>query len=148
MFRSIRWRIAAAFAVLLVVCIGGLSAYLSYFFRENYMDNLRTQLTDQARLVGDASEPYFLSGDTDNVDGLAKRLGGQIDARVTIIDSDGTVLGDSREYPADMENHGDRPEVIDALQNGVGEAVRMSNTLGSQNCRPCTFTVAACRLLL
>ena len=95
MFRSIRWRIAAAFAVLLVVCIGGLSAYLSHFFRDNYMDNLRTQLTDQAKLVGDASEPYFVGGETDDLDALAKRLGDQIDARVTIIDSDGTVLGDS-----------------------------------------------------
>lgn len=54
MFRSIRWRIALAFAALIVVCIGGLSAYLSHFFRDNYVDNLRAQLTDQARLVGDA----------------------------------------------------------------------------------------------
>lgn len=129
MFRSIRWRIAAAFAVLLVVCIGGLSAYLSYFFRENYMDNLRTQLTDQARLVGDASEPYFDSGETGDLDALAKRLGEEIDARVTIIDSEGTVLGDSQEDPAEMENHSDRPEVIEALAGGTGSDVRRSETL-------------------
>src|SRR5512137_1596833 len=97
MFRSIRWRIAAAFAVLLIVCIGGLSAYLSYFFRDNYVDNLRTQLMDQAKLVGDASETYFVGGNADNLDALAKRLGGQIDARVTIIGRNGTVLGDSEE---------------------------------------------------
>ena len=129
MFRSIRWRIAAAFAVLLVVCIGGLSAYLSDFFRENYMDNLRTQLTDQARLVGDASEPYFDSGETGDLDALAKRLGEEIDARVTIIDSEGTVLGDSQEDPAEMENHSDRPEVIEALAGGTGSDVRRSETL-------------------
>ena len=129
MFRSIRWRIAAAFAVLLVVCIGGLSAYLSYFFRENYMDNLRTQLTDQARLVGDASEPYFDSGETGDLDALAKRLGEEIDARVTIVDSEGTVLGDSQEDPAEMENHSDRPEVIEALAGGTGSDVRRSETL-------------------
>ena len=130
MFRSIRWRIAAAFGVLLVVCIGGLSAYLSYFFRENYMDNLRTQLTDQARLVGDASEPYFDIGETGDLDALAKRLGEEIDARVTIIGSDGTVLGDSEEEdPATMENHSDRPEVIEALAGGTGSDVRRSETL-------------------
>jgi two-component system phosphate regulon sensor histidine kinase PhoR len=128
MFRSIRWRIAAAFAVLLVVCIGGLSAYLSYFFRENYMDNLRTQLTDQARLVGDASEPYF-DGETEDLDAMAKRLGDQIDARITIIDGDGTVLGDSDEDPAEMENHRDRPEVSEALKDGTGSDVRRSETL-------------------
>jgi two-component system phosphate regulon sensor histidine kinase PhoR len=129
MFRSIRWRIAAAFAVLLVVCIGGLSAYLSHFFQDNYMHNLRTQLTDQAKLVGDASEPYFLSSDVDQLDALAKRLGGQIAARVTIISSDGTVLGDSEADPATMENHGDRPEVREALAKGEGSDVRRSETL-------------------
>ena len=131
MFRSIRWRIAAAFAALLIVCIGGLSAYLSYFFRGNYVDNLRTQLTDQAKLVGDASEPYFSAGDTGELDTLAKRLGDQIDARVTIIRSDGTVLGDSEEEdPATMENHLGRPEVSRALVAGTGSDIRRSETLG------------------
>src|SRR5512136_930212 len=127
MFRSIRWRIALAFAALLIVCIGGLSAYLSHFFRENYVDNLLTQLTDQAKLVGDASEPYFSSGVTGELDTLAKRLGRQIDARVTIIASDGNVLGDSEEEDlAAMGNHGDRPEVIEALANGTGSDIRRS----------------------
>lgn len=129
MFRSIRWRIAVAFAALLVVCIGGLSTYLSYFFRDNYMGSLKTQLADQARLVGDASEPYFESGETEDLDVLAKRLGDQIDARITIIGSDGAVLGDSDEDPAAMENHSDRPEVIEALAEGTGSDVRRSETL-------------------
>jgi two-component system phosphate regulon sensor histidine kinase PhoR len=129
MFRSIRWRIAAAFAVLLVVCIGGLSAYLSHFFRDNYMSNLRMQLTDQAKLVGDASEPYFDGGEIDGLDALAKRLGEQIDARVTIIGSNGAVLGDSEEDPAEMENHSDRPEVIEAIAEGTGSDIRRSDTL-------------------
>jgi two-component system phosphate regulon sensor histidine kinase PhoR len=129
MFRSIRWRIAVAFAALLVVCIGGLSAYLSHFFRDNYVNNLRTQLTDQAKLVGDASEPYFLSEEGSELDILAKRLGEQIDARVTIIAGNGIVLGDSEEDPATMENHSNRPEVIEALAEGTGSDIRRSETL-------------------
>ena len=131
MFRSIRWRIALAFAALIVLCIVGLSAYLSYFFRHYYQDSLTTQLTDQAKLVGDAGEPYFVGGETDNLDTLAKRLGEQIDARVTIIGSDGTVLGDSEEEdPATMDNHSDRPEVREALAEGTGSDIRRSETLG------------------
>jgi two-component system phosphate regulon sensor histidine kinase PhoR len=130
MFRSIRWRIAVTFAVLIVLCIVGLSAYLSYFFRHYYQDSLTTQLTDQAKLVGDAGEPYFVSGDTEYLDTLAKRLGEQIDARVTIIGSDGTVLGDSEEDPATMDNHSDRPEVRRALTQGTGSDIRRSETLG------------------
>jgi two-component system phosphate regulon sensor histidine kinase PhoR len=131
MFRSIRWRIAVTFAALIALCIVGLSAYLSYFFRHYYQDSLTTQLTDQAKLVGDAGEPYFVSGDTDYLDTLAKRLGEQIDARVTIIGRDGTVLGDSEEEnPATMDNHSDRPEVRGALADGTGSDIRRSETLG------------------
>ncbi len=129
MFRSIRWRIAVAFAALLILCIGGLSAYLSHFFHDNYVSNLRTQLTDQAKLVGDASEPYFLSGDTSELDTLAKRLGEQIDARVSIIRSDGVVLGDSEVDPATMDNHSGRLEVVEALDKGTGSDIRRSETL-------------------
>lgn len=128
MFRSIRWRIALAFAALIVVCIGGLCAYLSQFFRDNYVDSLRQQLTDQARLVGDASEVLFAGGGTGDVDALAKRLGGQIDARVTIIAGDGAVLGDSEEDPAAMESHGNRPEVVKAIAEGTGSDIRRSET--------------------
>jgi two-component system phosphate regulon sensor histidine kinase PhoR len=58
--------------------------------------------------------------------------GADKDSRITLIDPDGVVTFDNRVPVAQLDNHGDRPEVIDALQNGVGEAVRMSNTLGSQ----------------
>ena len=128
MFRSIKWRIATAFIVLIIICIGVLSTYLVRFVQSNYSSNLESQLTNQARLVGDASAPYFVSGQT-SVDVIAKRLGEQIDARVTIIDKSGVVLGDSEENPAAMENHGNRPEVIDALSSGAGSSIRYSNTL-------------------
>jgi len=49
---------------------------------------------------------------------------------VTLIALDGTVLGDSWEDPATMENHSTRPEVRAALESGVGESTRYSTTVG------------------
>ena len=129
MFRSIRWRIAVTFALLILICIGGLSAYLLHFVKGDYLDNLRTQLINQAQLVGDSSEPYFEGGQAENIDALARRLGNKIGARITIIDEDGVVLGDSEKDPSTMENHGNRPEVIEALSSGVGSSIRYSTTL-------------------
>ncbi|TLN06674.1 cell wall metabolism sensor histidine kinase WalK, partial [bacterium] len=130
MFRSIRWRTAVAFVVLIVICIAGLSTYLSHFFRESYQDSLKQQLTNQALLIGDSSVSYFANGQNEDIDALAKRLGEQINARVTIIDRNGVVLGDSNEDPATMENHADRPEVMEALAQGTGSSIRYSATLG------------------
>jgi two-component system phosphate regulon sensor histidine kinase PhoR len=131
MFRSIRWRIAIPFIVLILAAIGGLGFYLSDFMRDNYMDNLRSELISEARLLSNASQPYFSSGQEAELDALADRLGEQIDTRITIIALNGTVLGDSERDPATMENHADRPEVIQALSpEGIGISTRHSATLG------------------
>ncbi|MCL2030415.1 MAG: ATP-binding protein [Oscillospiraceae bacterium] len=50
--------------------------------------------------------------------------------RVSLIDATGAVIYDNRADPETMENHLDRPEVRDALQNGRGESERFSDTLG------------------
>ncbi len=60
---------------------------------------------------------------------FAKAQGENIDARITIIDEEGVVLADSEFDPAEMENHLFRPEVQQALKNGVGMASRWSDTL-------------------
>ncbi len=50
--------------------------------------------------------------------------------RITLIDTDGTVLYDTEADPADMPNHADRPEVIQAFEEGRGNSERSSSTLG------------------
>lgn len=130
MFRSIRWRIAAAFAVVVVLCIIGLSLYLAQFVRNEHIDNLKVQLADQAWIIADSSTPHFADDQTADLQALAIRLGNLVSGRVTIIAGDGTVLGDSEEDPADMENHSGRPEVVRALSGEVGSSIRHSETLG------------------
>lgn len=59
--------------------------------------------------------------------------------RITLIAPDGHVLFDSNSNPQTMDNHANRPEVITALQNGVGNATRISATLRVQ-----TYYYAIC----
>lgn len=129
MFRSIQWRIAVPFILLVVISMGVLGLYLTNFARDLQLDSLRSHLGKEARIIAEASQPAFL-GHGDDLDALAKKIGEGIDARVTIIAVDGTVLGDSQEDPSTMENHATRPEVRDALQSGIGESIRYSTTLG------------------
>ena len=71
-------------------------------------------------------------GDIPAVDAWADRSGRAVGRRVTVIDPQGRVLGDSN-VPLDsvplMENHAGRPEVRAALDTGVGEASRLSWTI-------------------
>jgi len=117
------------FILLIVISMGVLGLYLTNFARDLQLDSLRSHLEKEARIIAEASQPAFL-GHGDDLDALAKKIGEGIDARVTIIAVDGTVLGDSQEDPSTMENHATRPEVRDALQSGIGESIRYSTTLG------------------
>lgn len=53
------------------------------------------------------------------------------DKRLTIIDTDGTVLADTDADASTLEDHNSRPEVVQAEATGWGEAVRQSDTMGT-----------------
>ena len=50
--------------------------------------------------------------------------------RVTVIDKNGNVVFDSVEDRNDMDNHGMRPEVKEAMKAKVGDSIRKSDTVG------------------
>ena len=52
--------------------------------------------------------------------------------RITWIDTDGTVLFDTRVDLTAMENHADREEIREAMEHGSGSAVRNSSTMTEQ----------------
>jgi two-component system phosphate regulon sensor histidine kinase PhoR len=119
-----------AMVLLVFICIGALSTYLIHTFKNNYLINTDAQLTKQARLIAYNSAPYFSSGDISSLDVLAKRSGMFINARITFIGLDGTVLGDSEQDPSSMENHATRPEISEALHGKEGSNIRFSSTMG------------------
>jgi len=130
MFRSIQRRITISFILVVLIIMGVLGVYLVNSTRDSQLDSLRSQLENEARITAEASLPGLLNGDEQsNLDVLAEKLGTDIDARITIVALNGTVLGDSGEDPSNMENHADRPEIVDALATGIGESTRYSTTL-------------------
>lgn len=51
--------------------------------------------------------------------------------RISLIGADGTVLYDNDADVGELENHGSRPEVAEALEKGSGQSIRRSGTLGT-----------------
>lgn len=52
--------------------------------------------------------------------------------RYTLFALDGTVLADTEEEAGELENHREREEIAEALQNGSGSALRYSDTMNQQ----------------
>jgi two-component system phosphate regulon sensor histidine kinase PhoR len=123
-----------AISLALVVGVGLVSGiYMEQHLRAWLHARIETELLGQARLGRDLVEllPGSLASDEDT-DRLADRLGASSAGRVTIIRQDGVVLGDSELDLKDVrhvENHGNRPEVSQALSNGHGAAQRFSTSV-------------------
>ena len=56
----------------------------------------------------------------------------QVKTRLTVIDKAGDVIYDSKSGEFALENHSARSEVVNAFNNGHGEALRTSETIGKQ----------------
>lgn len=92
----------------------------------------------EAELAAKAMAKVIISemgDDSATFDETAKTLGAALayetytPYRITIIAPDGVVLGDSRADIKIMENHADRPEVIQAMAEGTGVSRRDSDTV-------------------
>ena len=111
--------------------MGVVSLYLVNFVRGTYTSNLEERLEHEAGLIGENSAMFFRGPlDPGGLQEANERIAGLIDARITVIDLDGTVLSDTWEDPESMENHALRPEVLGALNTGLGKSTRFSSTVG------------------
>ena len=124
MFRSFRARIF--WAILLVTAVAaGLSLWLTReWLEERQLDEARTGLLREARVAGE----LMLRGEND-LEVLARVLD-LPDLRLSLLDADGNVLAETGGVsPEGMDNHGDRPEVVQARSEGQGYSLRASGTL-------------------
>jgi two-component system, OmpR family, phosphate regulon sensor histidine kinase PhoR len=130
MFYSIRWRIGLPFILLILEVMLVLGIYVTSYVKNSYLADLESNLHDKADLISDTLRPQ-LENDSNiqQVDSLAKHWAEIVNARVTIISADGTVLGESQEDRTKMDNHSTRPEIMQARTNGWGSSTRFSNTV-------------------
>lgn len=112
-------------SILLVACTVLLACYLviltslNDYFTSLRKSQLKTQLSFASTAVEDEGIEYLK-----NVENGEYRL--------TLIDTDGTVLYDTGADASAMENHSDRREFQEAFLSGYGESHRYSRTLTEQ----------------
>ena len=123
---SLAGRLLTAYAIVFILLIG--------FFGLLTLDGVEAVLRRQAtesleHQLGTVRLALAPVADADLAESGAA-LARALDARLTVIASDGRVLADSAFDPAAMENHASRPEVAAALQGRTGQDSRASDTTG------------------
>jgi len=100
--------------------------YSGTIIKDFYISSLSGKMQREARVVS-----LLLPPQTEGaaLDAICRKLARDLGVRLTVIALDGKVLGDSDEPSNAMENHGTRPEVIEALSKGIGQSIRYSATV-------------------
>ena len=130
--RRLIWQLYASFLAIIVVALGLATFYASRTVHDFYLGQVEQSLLLAAEMVRPEAAGALETKTPADTDVLCKQLGQSVGSRMrlTIIALSGKVLGDSMEDPASMENHSNRPEVIEALSKGLGRSIRPSPTLG------------------
>jgi two-component system phosphate regulon sensor histidine kinase PhoR len=130
---KIHWKLMASHLTLVLLLGAILYGYLSHTLENHLNAEIRDNLFNEARLVKVMSSKEIADMDRD-APTLARTVGKEIKARVSIIASNGKVAGDSELNESELrtlENHANRPEFIQAIERGQGIATRFSSTLGT-----------------
>ena len=97
----------------------------SFIMYDKFNATMKTGVRDEAEYVKvgleEAGETY-----------LNDKVGNATDTRITLTDEKGNVLYDSEADATRLPNHSDRPEFVQAMEDGQGESVRYSETLAQQ----------------
>src|SRR4051812_39113452 len=91
--QTLATRLALTYTVLTLLIMAGLGWSLAGTVRNFYLDRLEGDLLDETIVAGDVLGPLVEDGAiTSEIDAAADRLGTSLNARLSVIGPDGTVL--------------------------------------------------------
>ncbi|MCD2254625.1 two-component system histidine kinase PnpS [Listeria marthii] len=127
-------KIGLSFIILFFVVMVIVGVFSGELMKSTYLNMKESQLEDDAKILLQTTniENLDLDKDAAAIQKSLDPLGDEIDARITVIDSEGDVVADTKKDPENLDNHMNRPEVTDILEKGksVGISIRESDSLG------------------
>ncbi|EHW1484625.1 PAS domain-containing protein [Listeria monocytogenes] len=127
-------KIGLSFFILFFVVMVIVGVFSGELMKSTYLNMKESQLEDDAKILLQTTnmENLDLDKDAATIQKSLDPLGEDIDARITVINSEGDVVADTKKDPEKLDNHMNRPEVTDILKKGesVGISIRESDSLG------------------
>jgi two-component system phosphate regulon sensor histidine kinase PhoR len=123
MKRHLFYKIFGSYLVIVALSFLVLNLFVRDEIRKMMIGQIEEQFLTYARLI-DLNEPQDISRQLKQITQISG-------ARITLIDAQGRVFGDSEKEPAGLDSHFNRPEVQEARVRGKGKSVRFSKSIGT-----------------
>ncbi len=127
--KSLIWHLYPYYLLVIVISLVAASWYASRSARQFNIERVTSDLEARALLVERHLAERLPDEGEWEVAPLCKELGTLSGMRITVILRNGRVICDSEEDPSRMEDHSDRPEIVQALAGLTGKSIRYSSTL-------------------
>jgi len=126
------WKLYIVYTVLLLGALAAGGFLLQSRLEKRVIAQCTENAFSLARLVGEAIVCTGIPpGD---VDRFSKRLSRTTGVRISIMDQAGRILGDSSREAGIGDRRDTRPEIVSAISEGSGWAIRPSTTVGIEMC--------------
>ena len=130
MFRSrFLWKLYFGYALLILLTTGIVGGLVGMQIARRTLAETDRRLESEAFLLRYIAAGRLGTEREAELQAQVSSLGRDLGTRFTIIGADGVVVADSEQRPGLMDNHGTRPEVLQASAEGFGTASRYSKTM-------------------
>ncbi|OKP75767.1 PAS domain-containing sensor histidine kinase [Paenibacillus sp. P3E] len=132
--RPFRIRLTLILMALIGISMIGAGITMAKLFKDSHISALEENMSREINLLSgtlqfrDTASPDAVSYYTKQAENIAKLTS----SRITFILKDGKVIGDSEKNPMEMDNHSTREEEVLAAKEGIGRAIRYSDTLNRE----------------
>ncbi len=127
--KKLVWQLFPPFLLIIICALLAVTWTISREIETFHTRQTTQDLENRAILAGKLMRGQMSIANRDHIDRLCKDLGSSTATRFTVILNNGEVIGDSEKKPEQMDNHGTRPEISQALRGHVGIRKRFSQTL-------------------
>jgi len=132
-FSTLRFKILFSYVLVVLFALSVTAFFLDRSLEKHALQDLHSSIGIQAWLIAAQLDLARLAKeDAPYLDAFVKKSGRITGSRVTVVSASGRVLGDSQQsYPEilKMENHLNRPEIIEASGHEAASVTRYSHTL-------------------
>ncbi len=132
--RPFRIRLTFILMALIGISMIGAGITMAKLFKDSHISALEENMSREIKLLSgtfhftDTDSPGAVSYYTEQAEHIAKLT----NSRITFITKNGKVIGDSEKNPLEMDNHSTREEEVLAAKEGIGRAIRYSDTLNRE----------------
>ena len=125
---KLKWQLFPSHIIILICVLSAVAWFGAKSLKQFYVEQTGVFLEAQSNLILPGVIEFTAAEKLSELDAFCRETGKKISTRITVIEPDGTVICDSdRDFHA-MQNHANRPEIVQALAGNLGSSQRYSRT--------------------